>query len=383
MSDLKNLLINVGYDDLSHLNLHNYNIEPDWIIDGKTNISNLLDNTLGNFKENTIHFFIKNNLNFIYPILLFDGKLFGNHKTIDLDENLIRSIKLKKCKIVFVYLLEGYFNKSDIEWINTLCQKYNFSKDDVIVITSNLIQFSNNNFTIINYNYFGNHINFLSISKLDLIKVKSYQNEYHKFLNNTFQFHFLCFNGIARENRLLMFNELTTNSKLKNKSITTLRGIDKNHYYDVPNWDNQKIGGGARLNVDAHLKCFLNIVNETMYDSDTIFISEKTYKPIYLCQPFVIFGNPFTLNKLHELGYKTFDRWWDESYDTETDLKKRFDKILSILEMISELSLDELRELKNEMQDVLIHNYLHFFKNTELQTLLKILQCDFNKKALI
>ena len=51
MSDLKNLLINVGYDDVSHLNLYNYNIEPDWIINGKTNIVNLLDNTLGNFKK--------------------------------------------------------------------------------------------------------------------------------------------------------------------------------------------------------------------------------------------------------------------------------------------------------------------------------------------
>lgn len=383
MSDLKNLLINVGYDDLSHLNLYNYNIEPDWIVNGKTSISNLLDNTLGNFKESSINFFIKNNLNFIYPIILFDNKLFDNHKTIELDENLVIAVKLKKCKIVFAYLLEGYFNNMEVDWVNNLCQKYNFSKDDVIVITSNLIQFSNNNFTIINYNYFGNHINFLSVSKLDSIKVASYQNKYHQFLNNTFEFHFLCFNGIPRENRLLMFNELTNNSKLKNKSITTLRGIDKNYYYDVHIWENQKIGGDAMLNIDAHLKCFLNIVTETSYDSDMIFISEKTYKPIYLCQPFIVFGNPYTLKKLHELGYKTFSKWWDESYDTETDLKKRFHKIVSILEMISELSLDELQELKNEMRDVLIHNYLHFFKNTELQALLKILQCDFNKKALI
>jgi len=383
MSDLKNLLINVGYDNTSYLNLHNYDIEPDWIISGKTSISNLLDNTLGNFKESSIHFFIKNNLNFIYPIILFDNKLFDNHKTIDLDENLIASIKLKKCKIVFAYLLEGYFNTSCVNWINDLCQKYNFSKDDVIVITSNLIQFSNNNFTIINYNYFGNHINFLSISKLDSIKVNSHQTEYTKFLNTNFEFHFLCFNGIARENRLLMFNELTTNSKFKNKSITTLRGVDKNYYYDVPRWDNQKIGGGARLNVDAHLKSFLNIVTETLYDNDSLFISEKTYKPIYLCQPFIVFGNPFTLNKLHELGYKTFSNWWDESYDTETDLKKRFNKIVKVMETISELNLDELKELKNEMQDVIVHNYLNFFKNNEIEDLFKLLQCDFNKKTLI
>ena len=383
MSDLKNLLINVGYDDLSHLNLYNYNIEPDWIINGKTNIANLLDNTLGNFKESSIHFFIKNNLNFIYPILLFDNKLFDNHKTIDLDENLITSIKLKKCKIVFTYLLEGYFNNVCVNWINDLCQKYNFSKDDVIVITSNLIQFSNNNFTIINYNYFGNHINFLSVSKLDSIKVKLYQTEYDKFLNTNFEFHFLCFNGIPRENRLLIFNELTTNSKFKNKSITTLRGIDKNYYYDVPSWDNQKIGGGARLNVDAHLKSFLNIVTETLYDTDSLFISEKTYKPIYLCQPFIVFGNPFTLNKLHELGYKTFSKWWDESYDSELDLNQRFDKIVKVMETISELNLDELNELKNEMQDVIVHNYLNFFKNNEIEDLFKLLQCDFNKKTLI
>lgn len=383
MSDLKNLLINVGYDDVSHLNLYNYNIEPDWIINGKTNIVNLLDNTLGNFKKNSIHFFIKNNLNFIYPIILFDNKLFDNHKTIDLDENLITSIKLKKCKIVFTYLLEGYFNTLCVNWINDLCEKYNFSKDDVIVITSNLIQFSNNNFTIINYNYFGNHINFLSVSKLDSIKVKLYQTEYEKFLNTNFEFHFLCFNGIPRENRLLMFNELTTNSKFKNKSITTLRGVDKNYYYDVPSWDNQKIGGGARLNVDAHLKSFLNIVTETLYDSDSIFISEKTYKPIYLCQPFIVFGNPFTLNKLHELGYKTFDKWWDESYDSELDLKIRFNKIVKVMETISELNLDELKELKNEMRDVVVHNYLNFFKVNELKDLFKLLQCDFNKKTLI
>ena len=383
MSDIKNILINVGYDNINLPNLYNYNIEPEWNIQSKTNITTLLDNTLGNFKQNTIDNFIKTNSNFIYPIVLFDNKLFDNYTTIDLDDRILKSIKLKKCKIVFAYLLEGYFNTSHIEWINNLCQKYQFSKEDVIVITSNLFQFSNNKFTIVNYDYFGNHINFLSVSKLDSIKVKSVENDYQKFINNNFVFHFLCFNGIPRENRLLMFNELTTNEKFKNKSITTLRGVDKNYYYDVPSWDNQKIGGGARLNIDAHLKSFLNIVTETLYDNDTLFISEKTYKPIYLCQPFIVFGNPFTLNKLHQLGYKTFDKWWDESYDSELDLKKRFDKIVKVIEQISELNVEELMKLKNEMREVLIHNYLNFFKADGMEELFKILQCDFNKKTLI
>ena len=383
MSDIKNILINIGYDDINFPNLYNYNIEPEWNIQSKTNITTLLDNTLGNFKQSTINSFIKTDSNFIYPIVLFDNKLFDNYTTIDFDELILNAIKLKKCKIVFAYLLEGYFNTSHIKWINNLCQKYEFSKEDVIVITANLIQFSNNKFTIINYDYFGNHINFLSVSKLDSIKVKSFEKEYEKFINNNFVFHFLCFNGIPRENRLLMFNELVTNEKLKNKSITTLRGVDKNYYYDVPSWDNQKIGGGARLNIDAHLKCFLNIVTETLYDNESLFISEKTYKPIYLCQPFIVFGNPFTLNKLHELGYKTFDKWWDESYDSELDLKRRFDKIVKVIEQLSELNVEELAKLKNEMEEILIHNYLNFFKADGMEELFKKLQCDFNKKTLI
>jgi hypothetical protein len=383
MSDIKNILINVGYDDINFPNLYNYNIEPEWNIQSKTNITTLLDNTLGNFKQNTIDNFIKTDANFIYPIVLFDNKLFDNYTTIDFDEKILKSIKLKKCKIVFAYLLEGYFNTPHIKWINNLCQKYEFSKEDVIVITSNLFQFSNNKFTIINYDYFGNHINFLSVSKLDSIKVKSVENDYQKFINNNFVFHFLCFNGIPRENRLFMFNELTTNEKFKNKSITTLRGVDKNYYYDVPSWDNQKIGGGARLNIDAHLKCFLNIVTETLYDNESIFISEKTYKPIYLCQPFIVFGNPFTLNKLHELGYKTFDRWWDESYDSDLDLKQRFHKIVKVIEQISDLNINQLMKLKNEMREVLIHNYLNFFRVNQMEELFRTLRCDLNKKTLI
>jgi hypothetical protein len=177
-----------------------------------------------------------------------------------------------------------------------------------------------------------------------------------------------------------MFEELNQNEKLKGKSITTLRGIDKNHYYDVPTWENQKIGGGARLNIQSHLDCFVNIVTETLFDTDSIFISEKTYKPIYLCQPFIIFGNPHTLKKLKELGYKTFDKWWDESYDNETDINEKFNKIVNILEQISEWDMDKCFEIKKEMQDILIHNYKNMFKTDEIYNLFNMLKTDIKPK---
>lgn len=379
---MENILINVGYDDISKPNLYEYNIEPDWNINNETNIDNLLGNQLANFKSNDVKYYIDNQLNFIYPIILFDNRLFENYTTIELSNELVQSIQNKKCRIVFVYLLEAYFN--NVDWINNLCQKYTFEKDDIILITSNLIGFTNYNFTLIQYNYFGNHINFLPMSKLDKIDLKNYQNNYNKFLNNKNKLHFLCFNGMPRFNRILMFNELNENEKLIGKSITTLRSGEKNYYYDIPNWNIRKLSAGASLNIQAHLDCFLNIVTETLIDGNSIFLSEKTYKPIYMCQPFIIFGNPHSLKKLKELGYKTFDKWWDESYDMELDINDRFKKIICILEEIAEWDMDKCFSIKQEMQDILIHNYKHMFKIDEISNLFNILKTDTNnQKSLI
>jgi hypothetical protein len=379
---MQNILINIGYDNIEKPNLYNYNIEPDWNKVAKTDIISLFGNQLGNFKSNSVKYYVDNNINFIYPIVLFDNKLFENYDTIDLNTELIEYIKNKKCRIVFVYVLEGYFN--NIDWINNLCQKYSFEKDDVILITSNLIEFNNYNFTLIQYNYFGNHINFLPMSKLHKIDLKNYQNNYNRFLNNINTLHFLCFNGIPRFNRILMFDELNQNKKLIGKFITTLRSNEKNYYYDIPNWDSRKLGAGASLNIQAHLDCFLNIITETLFDNDSIFLSEKTYKPIYLCQPFIIFGNPHSLKKLKELGYKTFDKWWDESYDEELDVNNRFKKIISILEVIAEWDMDKCFSIKQEMQDILIHNYKHMFKINDISNLFNSLKTDINnQKSLI
>jgi hypothetical protein len=375
---MENILISVGYDDIKKPNLYEYNIEPEWNSISKTDISSLLGNQLGNFQKNSVKYYIDNNIDFIYPIVLFDNKLFQNYDTIDLDKELIQSIKNKKSRIVFVYLLEGYFN--DIQWINNLCQKYKFEKEDIIFLTSNLIEFTNHNFTLIQYNYFGNHINFLPMSKLSVIDLQNYQNNYNKFLNNKNKLHFLCFNGMPRFNRILMFDELNQNQKLIGKSITTLRSNEKNYYYDIPNWENRKLSAGASLNTNAHLDCFVNIVTETLFDVDSIFISEKTYKPIYMCQPFIIFGNPHSLKKLKELGYKTFDKWWDESYDNEININKRFDKIVNILEEIAAWDMDKCFSIKQEMQNILIHNYKNMFKIDYISNLFNILKTDIKPK---
>lgn len=47
------------------------------------------------------------------------------------------------------------------------------------------------------------------------------------------------------------------------------------------------------------------------------FITEKTYKPIYMQHPFMVYGHSNTLTRLRELGFVTFDNLFDESYDVK------------------------------------------------------------------
>ena len=62
------------------------------------------------------------------------------------------------------------------------------------------------------------------------------------------------------------------------------------------------------------------------------------------------------------MGYQTFDKWWDESYDECDNHIDRIDMICKILLDLKSKSYDELKKIKLEMRDVLIHNYNNFIQ---------------------
>ena len=109
---------------------------------------------------------------------------------------------------------------------------------------------------------------------------------------------------------------------------------------------------------ESHLfkNVFLNVVNETHQPDNTVFITEKTYRSINYCRPFVINGDSGSLQYLKEMGFKTFDKFWDESYDTDDDHTK-ITKISKIVEYVCGLDMQELQTLYQEMLPTLEHNY--------------------------
>ena len=53
---------------------------------------------------------------------------------------------------------------------------------------------------------------------------------------------------------------------------------------------------------------FFSLVSETLFgeDKESLFITEKTFKPIAYRHPFMIVGSMGTLRHLRYLGYETF-----------------------------------------------------------------------------
>lgn len=416
---ITNIIVSVAYDDVNKPNLSEYRYKPNWLnkevkyLQYKhwMQIDSFLGNEFHTFDKNTTEYFAKSDKKFIYPIVLYSNALFENQSTIDLNDTLLKCIKNKKAKIVFFYITEGWFGGDILHynWLDNLVAKYNLEPDDLIIITSNLLakeNYKENKFTIISYNYFIDELFFARINKKDLLNIKSFKNKYLNFIDNfNLEKHFLCFNNLTKLHRLWIFYELMNNPILKNKSILSLnrnttkksffeivsstsnskmieyyKTYDSNigYSYDTTDWANE-VETGDSVNKEAHLKTFVNVVTETLTDKNVVFITEKIYKPIYVCQPFIIVGNAFTLKKLKELGFKTFDKWWDESYDDELDFEKRMYKITKLLEEIALWDLEKCTSIRNEMREILIHNYNQMLDTSELENFYSIIKTNSKK----
>lgn len=117
----------------------------------------------------------------------------------------------------------------------------------------------------------------------------------------------------------------------------------------------------ADTDFDDINNCHWHVVTETVFFQDKLHLTEKVFKPIANRLPFILVAAPGNLAYLKSYGFKTFDRWIDESYDNETDPEKRIGLIVQEIEKLCNLSEDELNTITNEVQDVVDYNFNWFY----------------------
>ncbi len=383
------------------------------------------------YGHDTVDNLIEKGENFIYTILVTHPEMFteiSDETLYKFPSKVIDTVKKGKAKIVLSYLYEGdFYKQGDIEAVNRFVEKYELKKTDVIVLTNNLkykyTEAVNSNFITIVSNYFlvnpwftkedflDNNINTQSGIKLreNLEYLKTYKKPKK----------FLLLNRRPRLHRILLFTEIMKDPVLKEDSIISLgsRNLEfinqagtepswaewYNHFiledYQhnkqtgidfLNNYDNSKdcfvdsnleYNLAFNFNETLHLNTFVNVLTETLFENETIFLSEKIFKPIMGCQPFIVFGNPGTLQELQNIGFRTFNEFWDESYDTELNFSKRLEKIITILKDLANKSDEELLEMTKKMLPILQHNYEHirFAARDEIWNLKQNLDEQFNK----
>ncbi|MHA2096370.1 MAG: hypothetical protein ACW98F_17245, partial [Candidatus Hodarchaeales archaeon] len=112
---------------------------------------------------------------------------------------------------------------------------------------------------------------------------------------------------------------------------------------------------------------YISLVSETDISPHYCFLTEKTFKRFAWKHPFLIWGNPYSLKHLQNLGYKTFSPWIDERYDSIQNAKKRFDMLSVEIERLAAMSLEEIHQMYLEMIPVLEHNFQHFNHSSVLR----------------
>lgn len=93
------------------------------------------------------------------------------------------------------------------------------------------------------------------------------------------------------------------------------------------------------VNTDLYTNSYVQIILETHFDADQsngTFLTEKTWKTIKFGQPFVIVGPPNSIKSLRDSGYRTFDQYIDNSYDSILDNTQRWLAVINTIKQIKQ-----------------------------------------------
>lgn len=287
--------------------------------------------------------------------------------------------------ILYYYPIEAYIKGEQFDKIKEILSQFNISKHRKFYITADQ--------GIKNYeflNHFPFHFIFFDLWQFDsrnqamggrLPKLKPKKAILNKQRNK----HFLCLNAKDRNHRKYTYWYLHLNDILKKTHVSYIaRGglnsprdglefcqsiKEKREYQkffkdftpkvlDVPTEEVDK----QDRQVDLYYvkDSYINIVTETWFE-DTHpfyrFITEKTWKPILWCQPFIIVGNSGSLRTLRKRGFFTFPEIFDESYDEIGDDHERMRRVMSEIKRLSEKPIDEIHQMYVDVYPKLKYNF--------------------------
>jgi hypothetical protein len=333
-----------------------------------------------------------------------------------LNKKYISDLQNGNAMLLFDQSFEGYQTTWLWDYFHRECAEYNINPRAIIYVTGNLIADEQYNkwalsnhvterINVIPYSHFEKDVFMManSVSSPTSIAKSLCYKQKNKADISTYN----CLQKRLRSHRIWLYTELFKAELLKdglvsmnpcNNCNTQMEGriVDDGvlnaankllplNLYSVSNNlepDNFYI---RRILNQVYLDTWVSIISEASFadDENTVFISEKTFKSIASFHPFIIFGNKGSLQKLREMGYKTFDGFIDETYDTLST----FDRMQAVIHAIGKINaIEDKFAWFLSMRDILKHNYnvlkINSEKNNEAIEKLNICYSNYLKKDL-
>ncbi len=305
----------------------------------------------------------------------------------------LKDVQEGKAMILLDQCLEGYHTPYLWQWFHESCIAYGIPPQAIVYVTGNCNTEKNynewcvenkitNSIKTISYTNFEQYIKFL-VDKSNLYQDWD-RNLKYKMANRIKTYN--CLQKRLRTHRIWFYGALFKSGLLDcglvsmNDYGTHVNPLD-NKFPDIALFEqarallplelygksNVEYGDGFyidRILTEVFLDSWVSVISEPIFaDKDqAVFISEKTFKPIACMHPFIILGGKGSLDALRKLGYKTFNGFIDETYDTLSTFE-RIDAIIKELQRIDAIE-DKLSWFMG-MKDIIEYNYNVFHSTTQ------------------
>jgi len=328
-------------------------------------------------------------------------------KNLDvIPNNILEEVRKGNCKLIFDNTLEGKSIEGD-EFLNPFynsIDKLKLPTKNIYFITNNLIAEKTHqeyhradkiNVISIMWNVF----DVQRLKELGHLPLKVSADIEYKYKQKNDIKHFLKINRTNRDERDIfmlflnfeklldkclvsfpelhkwpnypaMFYKYTQNENIEDLKSQLPFDIDET---DETNHGPAGLGKGffdadLPFNPIHYRNTFISIVMGAFpFDTSGYHLHSSTFNPMYCGHPIIQFAPYKSLETMKQYGFKTFNKWWDESYDDEPDDWKRLQMIMDLVLKLSDYDEKDLLYMYQDMKETLQHN-IDVIENYDIKT---------------